>query len=306
MHGQDLSSPAPFWENNHGPLEQEGLDIAGKGAVTANPSLQKNRFLWECRKSFVTEEHPSPEDKTRSSATWSDLNKSLLRMLDETNEDVHGYPRTVLYSRWQSVVEEYSRRLLTNKIDRLSAISGLAVKFSQFVQSSAYLAGIWKEDLTRALCWIPYSSDRTPAQEWPPKAIYPEIPSWSWAAFDGSIVHFGDDSPRCTAHVEEGVNSPVTHKQGVDPFGSVAGGSICLSAMALEVSASEEDCRPAFNTYQPAENVIEVSNPDRFELVFSGNPRQRHQDPGATGITISRRPAGSASTTDFRTKNIPA
>lgn len=177
----------PFGKTITGPLSRRGWTLQERELSPRILHFTKNRFLWECRKSFVTEEHPSPEDKTRSSATWSDLNKSLLRMLDETNEDVHGYPRTVLYSRWQSVVEEYSRRLLTNKIDRLSAISGLAVKFSQFVQSSAYLAGIWKEDLTRALCWIPYSSDRTPAQEWPPKAIYPEIPSWSWAAFDALL-----------------------------------------------------------------------------------------------------------------------
>lgn len=121
------------------------------------------------------------------------------------------------HGHWHHLVEEYSYRALTNKDDRLSAISGLAYKFSYVINSSAYFAGIWKEGLTRGLCWVPISATRVPAQVWPPTVVYPGTPSWSWAAFDGPIMHFSDDCrdnhpkggnrQRCPVHTQNWTRS---------------------------------------------------------------------------------------------------
>ena len=206
------------------------------------------------------------------------------------------------HGRWQHLVEEYSYRALTNKDDRLSAISGLAYRFSYVINSSAYLAGIWKEGLTRGLCWIPISATRVPAQVWPPTVVYPGIPSWSWAAFDGPIMHFSDDCRDNHPKVGAGKDAPFTHKIGLDRFGSVSGGAICLSGMATEVVASEEDYQPVVQDNQLMGSVTESYNPQRPGRLAVATLRQRLQDPGAAGVSVFERLKESGSAPELRSK----
>jgi hypothetical protein len=53
---------------------------------------------------------------------------------------------------WTGLVCEYSKRNLTYGSDKLPALSGLAVKISQFVDDE-YYAGIWKNRLWSDLLW---------------------------------------------------------------------------------------------------------------------------------------------------------
>jgi hypothetical protein len=179
----------PFARTITGPLAARGWTLQERELSPRIIHFTKNRILWECRRCVAAEDHPKQRDKIQVLNEESDCSRSLLRMMDGINgakdelpkklsrESRDGRHKAKLEDRWQYLVEEYSRRELTNKDDRLSAISGLAAKFSRLINSSAYLAGIWEEGLTRGLCWIPISATRLPTQVWPPTVVYPGIPS---------------------------------------------------------------------------------------------------------------------------------
>ncbi|KAI0333428.1 HET-domain-containing protein [Cubamyces sp. BRFM 1775] len=88
--------------------------------------------------------------------------------------------------RWHTVVEDYSRRLLSYPSDKLVACAGLAHMFARGLGSD-YVAGMWNDDfLIEDLLW---------SCEWPTRARPTTYlaPSWSWASLsdpEGSGVAY--------------------------------------------------------------------------------------------------------------------
>ncbi|KAM7210996.1 Heterokaryon incompatibility protein (HET) domain containing protein, partial [Rhypophila decipiens] len=86
---------------------------------------------------------------------------------------------------WWDWVEDYSRRTLTRRTDKLPAFAGLTRKFQQLT-SARPAVGLWMEDIHYGLLWRPTAPrdigprDTKPGEE-------PKIPSWSWASFEGAI-----------------------------------------------------------------------------------------------------------------------
>jgi hypothetical protein len=86
------------------------------------------------------------------------------------------------FDRWLSIVEDYSRRYLTDEDDKLPALSGLAADY-QRKWNDRYLAGVWQRQLWKQLQWYAVPSNyRIPRR--PSKY---RAPSWSWASIDGHI-----------------------------------------------------------------------------------------------------------------------
>lgn len=116
------------------------------------------------------------------------------------------YARPKSYEHWRVLVEEYSDRYLTQKMDKLSAISGLAKEFSEEhgklktegtvtfyrrvdrnsrgqqcpkISSGDYLAGLWQEEFIYDLAWIAMPSEaqvQIPEMKQSPQYT---APSWS-------------------------------------------------------------------------------------------------------------------------------
>jgi hypothetical protein len=86
-------------------------------------------------------------------------------------------------SIWYSAIELYSKRKLTYETDRLPAISGLAKIFSEYI-SHEYVAGLWKGDLLKGLCWKGYSPSA--------RKVEYIAPSWSWASKCPNQINFID------------------------------------------------------------------------------------------------------------------
>ncbi|KAK0639681.1 heterokaryon incompatibility protein-domain-containing protein [Cercophora newfieldiana] len=82
------------------------------------------------------------------------------------------------YAQWRLVVEEYSRRALTRKSDKLAAVAGVA-DFLGEALGRRCIAGLWEEELWRDLTWRTHE---------PGRIKYP-IPSWSWACVDSSVSY---------------------------------------------------------------------------------------------------------------------
>ncbi len=85
----------------------------------------------------------------------------------------HFEPKT----RWLRVVLDYILREITYESDRLPAISGLA-KEIHLQTKMVYRAGIWIEDLYRALIWTAVGAGQHPSTF--------IAPPWSWASLGRS------------------------------------------------------------------------------------------------------------------------
>jgi hypothetical protein len=102
-----------------------------------------------------------------------------------------------VYNNWQKGIEKYTLRKLTRPNDRLSACAALAENFSDIMglETSDYLAGLWKPDLPAQLLWYRLEVTDLPAHVlgyWPEatNAARCSGPSWSWASLGGPITFF--------------------------------------------------------------------------------------------------------------------
>lgn len=90
---------------------------------------------------------------------------------------------------WNFLVTNYSSRALTDPLDKLPAISGLAQSFDKFSngRNGRYLAGLWEAHLPSALLWrrisIPSLISRLNSAR--PTAYI--APTWSWASINGTV-----------------------------------------------------------------------------------------------------------------------
>lgn len=82
---------------------------------------------------------------------------------------------------WRSIVEEFSRRNISNDEDRLPALAGLAEKYRD-ATGYEYLAGLWRQELPGALLW---STKRCENYLKSPKGF--RAPTWSWASLEGEV-----------------------------------------------------------------------------------------------------------------------
>lgn len=83
---------------------------------------------------------------------------------------------------WDSIMEEFSKRELSQVGDKLPALAGLAARYVQATGHSD-LAGLWQEDLPRSLLWAAGSrlmgraSRSTPSCSWASLSVSVWVPS---------------------------------------------------------------------------------------------------------------------------------
>ncbi|KAK0715364.1 heterokaryon incompatibility protein-domain-containing protein [Lasiosphaeris hirsuta] len=119
---------------------------------------------------------------------------------------------------WEDFVKEYSRCLLSEEPDKLTAMAAIA-EFYQREHSKTYIAGLWKEDLPLALCWL-VSANYVKARPEEYRA-----PSWSWAAIDGQVDLKPMNSFKGKAEILEATTTP---RSEVAPLTGVTGGSMTV------------------------------------------------------------------------------
>ena len=154
-----------------------------------------------------------------------------------------------LFRTWKYVVHDYTARLLSDPMDKLPALSGIATYFRDAMEDT-YLAGLWRKHLISELSWVvstssspslppllerntsadddpffpPYSSLTTMPRR-PPRY---RAPSWSWMSVDAAIA-FHADSCSWYEPVVRVVHAAVQPaRPDVAPCGPVAGGSLTL------------------------------------------------------------------------------
>jgi hypothetical protein len=140
---------------------------------------------------------------------------------------------------WISLVEEFSKRALSEPNDKLRALSGIATEFHNMCRDDFY-AGMWKSKMTEQLLWHQVGDD-------PPRGLPPSYraPSWSWAAVEGNVsfsvsasVSFSNtDAPKPTLVTIDSCSTTVANP--IERFGGVVAGELVLSAPARRMSLDE-------------------------------------------------------------------
>lgn len=146
-----------------------------------------------------------------------------------SDEDVH--------MAWSEICCHYADLQLTEPLDRLPALSGLARLFAKYseVTSDSYVAGIWKTHLMRGygLLWQrrPFESRQNLLQRF--RAPQPYIaPTWSWANQSGCFqfgylhYHFTGVPTRPHSRVEYQQINAWTVCEGKNPFGRITEGTV--------------------------------------------------------------------------------
>ncbi|KAE8440323.1 hypothetical protein EG329_008776, partial [Mollisiaceae sp. DMI_Dod_QoI] len=101
-------------------------------------------------------------------------------------------PRTRI-TDWTHTIESYASRFLSHQNDRLTALAGVATKFSQANPGDEYLAGLWKSSLPYSILWIVNKGDpshrrSTESSTRSSQSVEDYVaPSWSWASLKSGI-----------------------------------------------------------------------------------------------------------------------
>jgi hypothetical protein len=87
---------------------------------------------------------------------------------------------------WYRIIITYSGTNLTFQKDGFPALSGVASKIHNLL-GYHYLAGLWREDLTRGLTWFRPSYPKDPISSIDLSEY--RAPSWSWASQEGKNLY---------------------------------------------------------------------------------------------------------------------
>ena len=91
-----------------------------------------------------------------------------------------------LWRLWVRVLEDYTRRSLTDPKDKQRAAAGVAEQFHRVLKDK-YLAGLWERHLLPGLMWRPFPLNiPLPAARGPRPYTGP---SWSWTSSKEHVIH---------------------------------------------------------------------------------------------------------------------
>ncbi|KAI3320937.1 heterokaryon incompatibility protein-domain-containing protein [Xylariaceae sp. AK1471] len=136
----------------------------------------------------------------------------------------HGLPNA--YRQWVTIVEHYSKGLLTKESDRLIALYGVAQWMKEKLIDDQYVAGHWKRHLLNQLLWMTY-----PNLDKQRPTVY-RAPSWSWASVIGKIAFRDILEAEGQDKVCQLLDVEVTNVDGKE--GQITGGYIRIKSQVFE------------------------------------------------------------------------
>ncbi len=251
----------------------EGVDAVGEEPMTKRAWVLQERCLarrtllfgsqqmfWECAEMGASKEG---ENKRLDGSRLRRLCRTA-NVADSVQQRAHRDPedgnKNVNYLDWYSMVEDYTKRSITQHSDRLPALSGLA-KATARESGDEYLAGLWKSGLIEGLAWCGSQGAET-LQE--PGAYI--APSWSWASIAGPVqfpLYRWYDRAQWHSNLSdfEPLVTYVSHEfqlLDLDPDGRLREGWLQVTATLWPV-VSIEPCQSA----APSVVLYDAHEPDR-------------------------------------------
>ncbi|KAF4627161.1 hypothetical protein G7Y89_g10996 [Cudoniella acicularis] len=209
---------------------------------------QINYKIWQYKRAMWKKiRKPSPQPWTEDSAN---VEGSGFRHSFETlrnNNFAANIVGTNSFSRhWYELVEPYSRGNLTQRKDKLVAISGI-VKEIQRATGYTYVAGLWKEHVLTDMLWLtPEGPGRRRATGSAGSMDY-IAPTWSWASLNAVIGHdLLPDNSRWDLTLRESlvtISDPLVTPSELGPngeFGAVKDGSLNMEGHLCQVRVGME------------------------------------------------------------------
>ena len=165
------------------PLNNRGWVVQERCLATRQLNFTKHQVYWECAELFASEQFPTglPDGLWQEdSATMVRPPTAKPRLNFEDEADNR--------KSWCSLIEVFSASSLRHPADKMIALASLASEMRRRT-ADVYLAGHWRKDLQKQLCWshshLMTNRSRTPDYY---------APTWSWASFKGPIstdrMHF--------------------------------------------------------------------------------------------------------------------
>ena len=278
--GQDGNSS---WEQGvvNAPLSRRGWVLQEQLLARCTLYFGSKQLFWQCEDATIAEDtladripgimFPPSLGETPVRKDVKDLSYAA----DTESRDRRGFTDFLGRFRydphyWPQMVENYCSRALTNKTDKLLAISGIA-KVEAELRKDDYLAGLWRKELPFALLWeMSGDTEGTTYEQY-------RAPSWSWAAVDGPVkYHNGlksaDDEPDTTAAQVLSASTDTSTSNG---YGVVRRGTMCLrgNTMPLSKSAGSTEWKwPTSETLGPNRPSNRISS---CRVVFDTGPQDR-------------------------------
>ncbi|KAH6855858.1 heterokaryon incompatibility protein-domain-containing protein [Chaetomium sp. MPI-CAGE-AT-0009] len=214
-------------EVDGGPLAVRGWTLQERLLSRRIAFFGRDQLHWECL-----------------SARWSESSRMqliqylessapglvALRGLPMLGSDPAQQNRTKLLNDWYRVLGEFTRRGLTNTLDRLPALSGIAKVISHGLGpgfDTTYHAGLWAQDLPRALLWTTFAPDAGTGASLPG-------PSWSWISRAAAIYPASEDPAALTDILGAAWDVVL---DGGDPHGRVKRGTLTLTGYLKQVAS---------------------------------------------------------------------
>ena len=146
------------------PLTNRAWTFQERHLAERTMHFTSEQIMWECRDKIACETLPDG------------IPMAMIPRFDV-------FPSTVNPDDWCQTVSIYSRAKLTYGTDKLMAISGVARKFQERTPDQ-YLAGLWRRNIGRQLCWRKHEPNGTHESDSTPY----RAPSWSWASTDCPVT----------------------------------------------------------------------------------------------------------------------
>lgn len=251
-----------------GPISQRGWVVQERYLAKRTVYFSPYFLLWRCPSMRAFEDYPNPNApfETPYLANSGEIFKFWGFSMTTDLGDYFCHPReretedlVDIYHSWFKVVKDYSSKKFSKETDRICTIAGLAQRFGELTKD-IYLAGLWKRDLVRQLCWsISEFADTYTAQ---PESY--RAPSWSWLTvtyptFDYTKYITNPASPTLLDTWTSDVQSFV---------GPVLDGSLKLKGYMTSVKPEPDD---VFDLFDPNFGYAKYSSQTSKRLLIQDN-----------------------------------
>ncbi|KAB5540401.1 heterokaryon incompatibility protein-domain-containing protein [Coniochaeta sp. 2T2.1] len=220
-----------------GPLSGRGWTLQESMLSPRHLYCGKNQIYWKCPSGLDSADGicarfkaPDKEYKTIYDVLHTRSQKV------KTDRDTNA-----LLQEYYELVEDYSRRRITQPSDKFPAFSGLARRVEESLGGAEYVAGLWSTDIVRGLLWkqeIGFCEHVTSYR----------APSWSWAVTDAQIVfHHGDPFPESELKMEIlGYN--VVLRDPAAPFGEIKSAHLVVEGLTTRLFRSLQEVNVPLST----------------------------------------------------------
>jgi Heterokaryon incompatibility protein (HET) len=152
--------------------------------------------------------------------------------------------RDMAQQHWESIVQQYTKCLLSRETDRLLALGGVAreMQLNSGITTGRYFAGLWETQLPHSLAW--YSKHKSHSETAQPDTYV--APTWSWASCVQGEVSWPEDSgwrwvePVMVSYAQI-LDVRCHPRSAQNPYGKLRAGDLTMRAPVLDINIRNID-----------------------------------------------------------------